>query len=423
MKTINQLLNNCFGCGVCSQVCPVNAITMSSHEDKSFFIYPKINQSLCINCGKCYNQCPQTIESNKISIKETFIYKGNELSMMSASGGAFADLARYFLSIGGVVYGACWNGLKVKHDRIVDNEDLSVILSSKYVQSAISKDIWFQLKKDIQSNKKVLFSGTPCQTMAAKAFFGGAVPKNLFLIDIICHGVPSQDFFDKNIAEEQKKYNIKIIDFKFRYKISTDGQNKLFRYSYERKGKLYFKVANNVFFPYYKEFQKNEIFRDCCYTCKYKQGNTTSAITIGDPWFLQKVSTGIKEYGNSLIVINDNIGKDLVKLLDSERLLSISNNILCFNDGYNFSTKKQNFDLLNNNETIKKLYKKPIIIVIVLFLIKNGLKHLLNFFLKKKYTIYTKKEANRDKKKRELILVWFFLDSYNRVHKVFLTHF
>ena len=47
---------NCYGCGVCSNVCPENAIEMK--QDENGFIMPMIDKIKCISCGLCDKMCP-----------------------------------------------------------------------------------------------------------------------------------------------------------------------------------------------------------------------------------------------------------------------------------------------------------------------------------------------------------------------------
>ena len=51
--------------------------------------------------------------------------------------------------------------------------------------------VFRQVKQDLKAGLVVLFSGTPCQTAGLNSYIGKAQRKNLILIDIICHAVPS----------------------------------------------------------------------------------------------------------------------------------------------------------------------------------------------------------------------------------------
>ena len=46
---INQ--EKCTGCGLCVEVCPVEAISMEN--DKA-----KIDAEKCVDCGQCVEECP-----------------------------------------------------------------------------------------------------------------------------------------------------------------------------------------------------------------------------------------------------------------------------------------------------------------------------------------------------------------------------
>ena len=47
--------NNCCGCTACKNICPKNAITMVM--DSEGFLYPQIDEKLCVNCGMCKKVC------------------------------------------------------------------------------------------------------------------------------------------------------------------------------------------------------------------------------------------------------------------------------------------------------------------------------------------------------------------------------
>ena len=46
---------NCCACGSCMNICPVQAIHMQ--PDPNGFLYPVIDETLCIKCEKCKRVC------------------------------------------------------------------------------------------------------------------------------------------------------------------------------------------------------------------------------------------------------------------------------------------------------------------------------------------------------------------------------
>ena len=163
--------DKCCGCGACFNACPKKAISME--EDEYGFIYPKINESLCIKCGKCKRVCNYENAIIKQDVKKAYVSasKDNDLLLKSASGGLFATLAKAIIEQGGVVYGVAMNSvdglLKAEHIRIDKKNDIEKIQGSKYVQSDIGKS-FINIEKDLMQNRIVLFSGTPCQTAGLK---------------------------------------------------------------------------------------------------------------------------------------------------------------------------------------------------------------------------------------------------------------
>ena len=63
----------------------------------------------------------------------------------------------------------------------------------------------------------VLFTGTPCQLAALKKFLNKEYD-NLFLVDIICHGVPGENIFKKYLDELSVRKGTKAITAGFRQK-------------------------------------------------------------------------------------------------------------------------------------------------------------------------------------------------------------
>jgi len=52
---LSSTKENCCGCAACYSVCPTGAIVMM--PDEKGFLYPRIDEELCIRCQKCISVC------------------------------------------------------------------------------------------------------------------------------------------------------------------------------------------------------------------------------------------------------------------------------------------------------------------------------------------------------------------------------
>ena len=204
--------NDCCACGACLNICPKQAISMQ--KDEYGFLYPQIDKGKCIKCGLCLKTCAfQNSELKNIPIKTYAAQSDNTDLKESASGGIFASIATNVLREGGVVYGAAMemenDKLIVRHIAVENDADLIKLQGSKYVQSSTEK-IYQDVKKKLNDNRLVLFSGTPCQVDGLNSYLGKTYD-NLITIDIICHGVPNNQMFQDYIALLEEKYKDKII--------------------------------------------------------------------------------------------------------------------------------------------------------------------------------------------------------------------
>lgn len=140
---------------------------IQSVSDECGFEYPKIDKEKCINCGLCDKICPMINKKAYNTIEKGYvaINKNDEIRQNSTSGGAFSAIAKNILDKNGIVFGAAFDkNFEVKHISISDVKSLSKIRGSKYVQSEIGYT-FRTIKKLLDENRYVLFSGTPWQVM------------------------------------------------------------------------------------------------------------------------------------------------------------------------------------------------------------------------------------------------------------------
>lgn len=308
----NYSLDKCTGCGLCVAVCTKNAIIMKENDEG--FYYPETLAEVCVNCGLCEKKC--IAERNSINLKNktpqiTYgaISKKFALYMNGASAGAFATIASVFLSTnpGGIVCGATFGeDNSVIHIAIDSLSDLPKLQGSKYVQSELPKELFEQIKNRLVSGQKVLFSGTPCQVAAVKGYTKGC-NRGLYMIDLICHGVPSPGLFRKEVTYLENKYGGNLREIRFRNKRENGKSRSTFRLSFQCGKK---KVSiGSTHDAYYNLFALNKIFRKSCYSCSYANLDRVGDITIGDCDSAKEYSGFHPNEATNTLIINNERGQ------------------------------------------------------------------------------------------------------------------
>ena len=274
---------DCCGCSACEQACPVHAITM--HRDKIGFDYPTINEKQCINCNACDKVCPI---KNEFSVRTPeHIYavknKNKEERIVSSSGGVFSILARDVLRKGGAVYGAAFDSnWSVHHIRIETENELYRLQGSKYVQSKIGA-VFKKVQKDVQEDRPVLFSGTPCQVAGLLRFLKKEYP-NLTTVDVACHGVPNPRIWEDYLKDISTNKKIENITFKDK---STGWKWDSYSFSLTLSGKRYTKNVWKQ--PYMQLFLHDFILRPSCHACHFRNGKSGADMTIADYWGIERI--------------------------------------------------------------------------------------------------------------------------------------
>lgn len=310
---------NCCGCEACSEICPTKCISMKSDEEG--FLYPNVDVEKCINCGICESICPilnQHLVSDRIKEGYAAINKDLSERLTSSSGGIFTLLADYVLNLGGVVVGCILSEdcKKAYHVIIEDKQQLDKLRGSKYVQSNM-QNVYRNIKMQLEKNRKVLFSGTPCQVVALKSFLKKEYSE-LICIDVICHGVPSPRLWRDNVEYIEKTKKCKLKNVNFRSK--KQGGHSAYGILYQKDTKSFFR--NKKQDPYFQFFLKNLSLRPSCYECAFKGLERISDITLGDFWGIEDYFPDLDDgKGVSIVVIHSIVGKTLIKEIESGMIM------------------------------------------------------------------------------------------------------
>lgn len=298
---------DCMGCHACENICPAQCLAMT--PDDEGFLYPKVDYALCIKCKRCISACPII---NKVEAYDNLqayacINKDEKIRSESSSGGVFTLVAEQVIDKGGVVFGASFNDeFGVEHIFIETKEKLLKLRGSKYVQSKIG-DSYKQAKEFLNSGREVLFTGTPCQIAGLKNFLGKFY-NNLFTTDIICHGVPSPEIWQKYVRFREAEAGAPTQRITFRQK---DEGWKQYSVSFSFKNNTEYR-QNFHKDLYMRAFLKDVCLRPSCYACKFKGLNRQSDITLADFWGIQNILPEMDDNkGTSLIFINNEIGHGL----------------------------------------------------------------------------------------------------------------
>lgn len=326
---------DCCGCHACYNACPVNAIVMKSDEEG--FIYPWVQNDICIHCDKCKKVCPAVNppEDNPFEIAYGCYSKNMDELMHSSSGGLFSVLSRYILSEGGIVCGAAFDEEQMVFHFVAENEmGLQKLKETKYVQSRIG-NAYQHIDKVLKENKKVLFSGTPCQIAGLNSFLGKGY-EQLYCIDLICHGVPSPTVWKKYLEEIAQNRKIEHVTFRNK----KQGMSHItLDYQFE-DGTIYQeKYADSL---YMKGFIQNLYIRPSCFHCKFKGIQRCSDITMGDFWAMKEFHPlEYHEKGISAVIIHSEKGKTLFDSVKQQLVVvpATSEEIVCWNESLIVSAK------------------------------------------------------------------------------------
>lgn len=298
MKNISEL-NDCYGCGVCVRVCPVNIISLRENADG--FYSPVIDENdKCISCGLCLKACA----FNHTEVAEpsgrlerpgcyaAWSLDGNVREWCS-SGGVGYELGRRLIEKGYKAVGVRYDAAKGRAEHFVawTAGEYAPSVGSKYLPS-FTADAFSSINPD----ERYLITGTPCQIDSLRRMLRHYRREdNFVLLDFFCHGVPSKLAWDKYIALVAERlgaapgfvsWRNKALGWQNPYSINADPESKSPGYDIDAPEPCHAyasPMTRGDFF--YRLFLGEYCLNKCCYeTCKYKMMSSAADIRVGDLW-------------------------------------------------------------------------------------------------------------------------------------------
>jgi coenzyme F420-reducing hydrogenase beta subunit len=231
-------------------------------------------------------------------------HKTDDVRLSSSSGGIFTAISDWYLSRGGIVYGAAFDSaLKLRHSRATTSIGRDNFRGSKYLQSELS-DVFVSVRADLQSGKDVMFVGTPCQCSGLSRYLGKDYPK-LLNCDFVCHGVPSPKIFYDYLVYVSRKFRSEITAVSFREKV-VGWHRPVFCVTLQNSQKRI--LFNDD--QYCRLFGEHLVLRPSCHKCQFTNFNRPSDITMGDFWSIPEFNRKFDDdKGTSLVLVNTEKGR------------------------------------------------------------------------------------------------------------------
>lgn len=303
-RNIIEITENalCTGCGACSGICPVEAISMK--ENVSGFIQAVIDNTKCILCSKCINICPSNEKTKDDDLIGTCMkgYLGyaqnTELRLKSQSGGITTAILCYLLKyniVDAVVITRFNCDVRRAESFLATSiEDIENAKGSHYTQSSVVETI-------LQNQDKRLAAVVlGCQALSLKQI--SEKYKNIklpvFTIGLICGGNLSGYIVDDIFKQAKIKEDINVKEFRFRDKMYGGWPGDISIYSDKR-----------IILPKEKRMELKQYYQNYrCLVCVNKM-NQDCDIVIGDPW---GISIQEEKNGYSALISRTEKGDNLL---------------------------------------------------------------------------------------------------------------
>lgn len=307
----------CSACKACINICPKGAISMETNV--LGYMYPKIDNRKCIECNLCQKTCPSL---NKVSFNKPLkVFAAWSTSdndrYSSASGGIATALYKAMVTKKAFFSGVKFDSQFYAYQDLYNNlDELSDLKNSKYVYSDM-RNIYNKIRKVLVNGSVVLFIGTPCQCAGVKNFIPESMQTNLFLVDLICHGMCPSEYLVEHIKSIENEKNTKAEHISFR-----DPDTYTYTYTFtlrNSKNKKFYQKKVLEDDVYQIGYHKKVIYNENCYNCIYARAERCTDMTIGDFSGLGNIEPVKYDIRNvSCVLVNTTKGNRLVQFLQEE---------------------------------------------------------------------------------------------------------
>lgn len=372
MKNISVLPeNSCYGCSACANACPEKAIEMKA--DELGYLYAKVDESKCINCGLCLRKCE--ILKENVSRKndfETECFVGwmrdEDKITKSSSGGMFYALAEKAIEDGAYVAGAVYTDDFKGVKTIVTNnvEDVKKMRGSKYFQSD-KGNVFSETKNLLEKGEKVFFSASPCECAALGAFLGKNY-ENLTTMSYICHGPSAPAVLKKYIEEIEEERGSRVTFFTTRYKKDGKHLPLYLKADFENGNEKLEEYAPS---DLARIFMSGCAMRNSCLNCKFKSLPPFSDVYVGDIGGKYYPVDKFNVRGASCVFVSSEKGKKALENIkdriyvadaDVDKMIQSRNNILFASKAPTFKKAEEFrriFKELGVQKAANKMFPRP----------------------------------------------------------------
>ena len=250
-------------------------------DDEGFW-RARIDQDLCISCGKCRDVCPFVERATSLPLKKgrLFSYKDRspDVLIASSSGGAAAEIALTSARGGSAVLGCVFDResrgaahLLVEPD---DADGLTRLAGSKYMQSRMHPALAAAASYD----GPLTVFGTPCQVAAARNLMSHR--DDVLYVDLICHGVPSRYLYDRYLDWLHRNHGLDSLRTRTEFRYKPRGWRERYLFSTDGSCSVCLFQRDD---PYFQLFDIGQCYAECCYECPWRS-TSAADLRLGDYW-------------------------------------------------------------------------------------------------------------------------------------------